>query len=222
MHAYNTARPHQTSFTRGSELKSLGMQILAVTAVLLLAALILMSVSLSRLAESRNEIRSAEDTILEITTTESRLMDFDGVLAAHAVSDDRWYVTRMRDDRVELDEALKKLGYSLQSDSVQMQRYRILVSLVRKHNGLEDQLSRPEHRQDIVRSQTARTARILTDQIRGALWEILNAQRVKRYASYADMIAEARKSFWIAVGVVVLAFLVGWVALSLAGKTKSP
>ncbi len=193
--------------SRSGTLRSLGLQLLAVTSVLLIAALILMSMTVSKLQDSRRHSEATQDTLLEITTVESRLVDFDGALDGYTLSGIPWYRKRMTDDHNEMHAALDKLGRSLHHDHGQLRHYKAIVALVAERDALDTYLSKPENRSQIAKSETARKARIITDDIRKRLWEVLEAERIKRRASQTALVEQARDSFRIAVGIVLLTFL---------------
>lgn len=208
-------------FARSPAMQSLGLQILAATSVLMIAALILMSVTLSNLKDSRRESEAAQDTLLQITTIESRLMDFDGTLNGYALSGNAWYLRRMKDDRNELHEALNKLRVSVQNDPLQVQRHKAIAALVDRRDQLNTYLLDPVHQGEIARVDVVKSARVVTDDIRGRLWAVLDRERIKRRNNNIAMIAQAEESFWIAVGIVFLTFLFGSVCLVVAAAPRS-
>jgi CHASE3 domain sensor protein len=203
-------------FSRSEAARFLSLQLLVATTVLLVAALILMSMTLSSLRSTRTEEAAAQDTLLEITTVESRLMDTDGALSGYALSGNPWYRTRLKDDHDELHGALAKLGQSLKHDAVQLRRYQAIIGLAEKNDRLTAYLAAPEHRDEIARSPTAGAARIVTDDIRGRLWQVLDTERNKRKLNHAVMIEQAENSYWIAVGIVLLTFVFGALCTLLA------
>ncbi len=206
--------------SRSGSLRSLGVPLLAVTSALLIAALILMSMTLSNLKDSRRQSEAMQDTLLELTTIESRLMDFDGALSGYALSGIPWYQIRMKDDYNELHGALAKLGHSLKDDPAQLRRYKSLVALVQKRDAYNAYLTKPEHRSEIARSETALAARIVTDNIRGRLWEVLDSERTNRRLNQAALVEQARSSFRIAIGIVLLTFLFGALCLLLSSLPR--
>lgn len=213
-------KTHLQKFARSGAVRSLGVQLLVVTSVLLLASVIMMSMTLSNLKDSRRQSEAMQDTLLEITTIESRLMDFDGALSGYALSGIPWYQIRMKDDHNELQGALAKLGHSLKDDPEQLRRYKSIVALVQKRDAYNDYLTKPEHRDEIARSETAQAARIVTDNIRGRLWEVLDRERTKRRLNQTALVEQAEQSFWIAIGIVFLTFVSAALTLLLSNLPR--
>ena len=208
-------------FARSDFMRSLGLQLLTVTLVLMIAALLLMSVTLSKLQENRVESEAMQDTLLEITTIESRLMDFDGAWNGYVLSGNKWYLQRITDDRNELHGALNKLRFSLLKDSLQMERYQSISALVERRDALNTYLLDPDHTGKIANIEVVQAARILPDDIRGLLWQVLDRERMKRHVNDTGMIRRAQESFWIAVGIVCLTFFFGAICVGLSLTVRS-
>ena len=119
-------------FSRTGTWHSLGLQVLIATAVLIVAAPILMTITLSNLKQSMIESKATQDTLLQITTIESRLIEFDGALSAYALSGDPWYRPKMKTDKADLHASLNQMKHSLQNDPPQLQRYNALTPLTQK------------------------------------------------------------------------------------------
>lgn len=219
MAATSSLRTHVQKFARGGQLHSLGMQLLAAMSVLMIAAIILMSLTLSHLKGTRQLLKDTEDTLLQITTVESRIMDFDGALSSYTLSGVPWFERRMKDDTTEEHTALEKLRVTLRNDREQMARYEDLVSIAREREQIYAYLRL--HREEVAGSPTALKARQATDRMRGMLWQILDTERAKRAVNQDKMIAEAQRSFWIAVGIVLLTALFGGCCLILAGAAPA-
>jgi CHASE3 domain sensor protein len=203
-------------------MRALGLQMLAATSVLMIAALLLMSVTLSHLKESRQDSEAMQDTLLQITTIESRLMDFDGAWNGYVLSGNPWYLQRIKDDHSELYRALSQLKQSLRNDALQMERHKAIAALVSKRDALNDYLQNPAHTAAVARVEVVQTARIVTDNIRAVLWQVLDRERQKRRANDTAMIAQAEESFWIAVGIVFLTCLFGASCLVLSFSPRVP
>jgi CHASE3 domain sensor protein len=199
-------------------LNSLAVEIFAITSVLMIAALILMSFSLSSLKASHVQSEATEDTLLEVTTVEARLLDTDRMLNGYAVSGEGWYLVRAEKAKKEMFKAMDKLGRSIRGDAKLVGEYKTVATTIAKRQAAYDYLFQPQHRGEIAnfaRSTAALAERNLTDEVRHTLWDLLRAERAKRFARHVYMIHEAQKSFWIAVGVMVLSIVSGVINLLL-------
>jgi CHASE3 domain sensor protein len=206
----------------GGGLQALAVQIFTVTAVLMVAALILMSFTLSSLKTSRIRAETTEDTLLEITTVESRLVDSDRLLNGYVLSQDTWFAVRIAKTCREIDAAMKKLGRSVRRDPEMSAMYKVLVDRLAERQRTYDYLV--AHQGEVARvthSPAAQAESRLTDEVRGRLWDLLKGERAKRYAEHTGMIDEAARSLWIAVGIVGLAILSGMLSLFLASLGPS-
>ena len=207
-------------FSRSQAWHPMALQVLIGTGVLIVAALIMMSVTLSNIKRSWTESKATQDTLLQITTIESRLIEFDGALSTYALTGNPQYQVTMKIDNAEMRASLDQLNHSLQSDPLQRQRYNALLSLFRKRNALDTYLGGPEHRGEIARSPIAQSARIVGNRIRDRLWEILMKERAARQISDAAMISQTQSSFSFAVGIVLLTFVFGALCLLLSVSAK--
>jgi len=203
-------------YARSEFMHALGLQLLAATSVLMIAALILMGVSLSNLKTSRVQGEALQDTLLEITTIETRLIDFDATWNNYRDTGNVWFMTRIAEDTDDLHGALTKLAQSLRNDPVQMQRHKDLAGLVAKRDVLNRSLYDPARHAGNAPSNLTREGRETTDAIRALLWDVLRSERQKRLTNTAAVIAQAQDSFRIAIGIVFLTFFFGGICLILS------
>jgi CHASE3 domain sensor protein len=198
------------------DLHSLAVQIFIGTIALMVAALILMSFTLTGFENSRMQNEAAEDTLLEITTVDARLLDSDGVLAGYVISKDPWFARRIETNRSDFRAAMAKLRHSVGNDPELYQMYQgIAERLAARQEAFEYLVQHQDEVANVARSRLAQSERSLTDELRGRLWDLLHAERAKRSEQHSQMIWEAKKSFWIAVGIVVLSMIAGAISLAL-------
>jgi len=221
MQAAISLRAQLQMFSRTGVLHSLGLQLLAVTSVLMIAALILMSVTLSNLQNSQQQTEVTTDTFLEITTIESRLLSNDGALKGYALTGNPIFLKVFARSQGQLQDAMRKLSRSIGGDPIQFQRYEAIVSLVKKREALDAYLAQPEHRAALSDISATKSSAFLNRTIRGRLWKILTDERIKRRDAYTAMVSQARQSFWVAVGVVVLTLLFGGLCIAVASPPKA-
>jgi hypothetical protein len=185
----------------------------------LATALILMSFTISRLKASLAAGEATESTLLEITSVDSRLLDSDGVLNGYVISADPWFAHRIELNRSDFRAAMAKLGNSVDNDPELYDMYLSVKDRLAKRQAYFEYLAQPQHRKEVAnvaRSPAAQSERNLTDELHGRLRGLLRAERAKRNAQHTDMIHESQKSYWIAVGVVILFILSGAINLLLA------
>lgn len=201
-------------------LHSLAVQIFTATAVLMIGALVLMSFSLSGLKTSRHDAEATENTLLEITTVESRLIDSDRLLRAHVISENPRFAARDAVIRSEIAAAMRKLGRSVARDPAAALIYQGICRRLAARQQLFGYLT--EHLDEVDRSPVAATEQTLTNDLRIRLWRLLTLERTRRVAEHTGMIREAERSLWIAIGIVALAIISGAASLFLAGLGRRP
>lgn len=201
-------------------LHSLAVQIFTATAVLMIGALVLMSFSLSGLKASRLGAEATENTLLEITTVESRLLDSDRLLRSHVISENPDFAAHSAALRSEIDASMAKLAHSVAPDPVAARIYQGIAGRLATRQQFFRYLT--EHIDEVDRSPVATAEQSLTIDLRIRLWKLLTLERANRFAEHTDMIREAEHSLWIAIGIVALAILSGAASLFLAGLTRRP
>ncbi|MDE2494071.1 MAG: CHASE3 domain-containing protein [Alphaproteobacteria bacterium] len=221
MQATTILKARHPLLARLGALRGPRLQFLVVNGVFTVAALILMSFTLSSLSNSRREAETTEDTMLEVTTVETRMLDYEGAQYGYVLSGSTAFRDRIDADHRELTAAMAKLRYSVRNDPPQLKKFDTIVPLMHKRNALYAMLAKPEYRGEIGNSPAARYAKKISDDIRGNLWRILKAERAKRYLNSTGMITEAERSYWIAAGIVALAFLFGAFCLALPMDVKT-
>lgn len=209
-------------FARTGGSNALGLQIFSVTVVMMVAALMLMSVSLSNLRDSRHESEVTEDTMLEITTVESRMLDFEGAQYGLAMSGAAVFQKRAAADDRELHDALDKLKRSLANEPEQSKKLNAVIPLIQKRNEIYRSFATPGHQSQTGDTPQANYAKAISDRARGTLWQILKSERHKRFSDHTEMIDEAAKSYWIAIAIVLLAMVSGGFCLLLPALAKQP
>lgn len=206
-------------FARGGGLHSLATQFYIVTAVLAFAALILMNFALSSLKASRIQSEATEDTLLEITTIEARLLESDRMLSAHAISGAPRFSRGFEQSERDIRSATNKLKRSIENDPALMEKFQVIADRLEKRQTVFKYLTQPQHLSEVAhleRSTTARAEHDLTEEIRAKIWDLLRAERAKRFSQHTDMIHEANKNFLITVAIVILTLLSGAANLLLA------
>lgn len=201
-------------FARSGEMKSLALQFLTATAALMIAALVLMSFTLSGLKDSRRQSEAMQDTMLEVTTVEARMLDAEGALNGYAVTGSASYQKRVSDNNVIIVQALNKLKRSVKNDPRLLQIYTATLEMNRQRMAILAGIDTPDRRAEI--GARVLSAKPLSDRIRGNIWAILESQRATQRVNNSHMIQEARRSYWVAAGIVGLTFLFGALCLVLS------
>jgi CHASE3 domain sensor protein len=197
------------SYIRNGGLASLGAQVMIVAAVLLLAAILLLGVNQTKLQQSFAESERADNTMLELTTVESRLIGMQAGLRGYALTGIEFYRLRQKPNIHFAKLAMAQLAASLRDDETQSRRYRELVPLFQRHVAGYERMATAEHRGEIASYLAVQPSPDATDTMRGKIWELLLTERTKRMRHQKAMADEARYSFWLAIGIVVLATLAG-------------
>lgn len=201
-------------FASSGEMRNLALQFLTATAALMIAALVLMSFTLSGLKDSRRQSEAMQDTMLEVTTVETRMLDAEGALNGYAVTGSPSYQERVTNNDKLIVLALNKLKRSVKNDPILLRIYTETLELNRQRMAILAGIDTPERRDEI--GARVLSAKPLSDRIRGNIWTILETQRANQRLNNSHMIQEARRSYWVAAGIVGLTFLFGALCLVLS------
>lgn len=203
-------------FRRG-HLRSVGTQIIIVAVALLVAALLLLSVNVTKLQESFAWVQDTDDEIILIAQVEARLERSELTVRGYALTNDAVFLEYHRSEVRQMSIVLDKLGKAVEDDPVSMKaafaKTRMLVT--QRMNEFAQLLALgPDHAPDVANAIRDNGYHTLMRATRAALehMQILEMQELaERHASAAE---QARRTYAIAIGIVVLAFVFG--ALGLA------
>jgi CHASE3 domain sensor protein len=201
---------------RHGHLREAGIQILAAAVGLLIASILLLAMNISHLRESFAQDERTDQAILLIDQVEARLLGVEMTVRGFALTDDAAFLQRGDRDRKSLQTAVTKLAAIMADEPTQKSRFAAMHALVRQRLDLYAYLATDEHAREVARAITDPQTRKVMSNAREKLKELREAEIALLGQRQAAMIAEARHTFYLAVGIVVLAFVAGALGLFLS------
>lgn len=202
---------------RRGHLRTVGTQIIIVAVAFLVAALLLLSVNVTKLQESFAWVQNTDDELILIAQVEARLERSELTVRGYALTNDAVFLGYHQNEARQMSIVLDKLGKALADDPVPVKAaFARTRSLVQQRMDQFAQLLAlgPGHMPDVANAILDARYHTLMRATRAGLerMQILETQELaERQASAAE---QARRTYAMAIGIVVLAFAFG--ALGLA------
>lgn len=198
-------------FLRRGQLRAVGTQIIAVAVVFLLAAMLLLSVNVTRLQESFDWVQRSDDVLLQLSEVEARLIGNELTLRGYALTDDpRFVLYHEHEDQV-MWAAMHRLQVTVGDEPEHKERYARLHAVLTKRSQAVLQLFAlgPGHDRDVA-------AAIIDKQYRNVLFEArakiadFRADELRVLAERQSATArQARHTYAVAFTIVMFAFVFG-------------
>ena len=204
-------------FHRG-HLRSVGMQILIVAVVLLLSAVLLLGVNVTKLQESFAWVQETDDELIQISEVDKRLVGNELTVRGYALTDDPVFLTYHSDEERQMNAAIAKLGVLLADDPDMTQDFAELRSLVKQRLDLFAHLINlgPGHAQDVAASIRDPKYRAIMRAARAKVEEMRGLELKQLAEQQAVAAQQAKSTYRLAIGIVVLSFVFGALGLAFA------
>jgi len=201
---------------RRGHMRLVGGQILVVAGVMLVAAIMLLGVNLSHQRESFAEDVRTADALLLIDDVEAKLVGVEMTVRGYALTGAPDFLRWQNRERKDLQRGLEKLAVAMKGEPTQTRRFVAMRTLIRQRLELYSYLSNPDHAREVAKAITDPKTRDVMDSTRANLRELRAAQRVLLDARQGATIADTRHTFFLAIGIVILAFVAGALGLLLS------
>ncbi|MDE2134598.1 MAG: CHASE3 domain-containing protein [Alphaproteobacteria bacterium] len=204
-------------FRRG-HLQQMGTPTLIAAVVLLICGMLLLGANVSALSDSFAWVQRTDGALMALSEVELRLAGNETAIRGYALTDDPVFLSYQQNETRQTWTTMEKLGNAVEDDPDQVARF---VSLRAKVNARLETLARlgrlgPGHAQDVANAirdpqfrKIMREARAQAEEFRVAELKVL----AERQASAAG---QAQRTYAIAIGIVVLAFVFGALGLAIA------
>ncbi len=209
---------------RRGHLRQMGMQMLAVAVVLLLSAVLLLGVNVSALHKSFAWVQRTNDMLVQIAEVETRLVGNELTVRGYALTDDPVFLTYQKSEQIQMTTAMRKLAALVAEEETQAGRFAKLRDLVSQRVAHFAHLTSlgPGHAQD-VRAAIVDPGRRTVMRASRALLADMRAEELKLLAQrQAAATQQASRTYWLAVGIVVLAFVFGGLGLAAMQYSSRP
>jgi CHASE3 domain sensor protein len=194
---------------RRGHLRQVGTQMLAVAAALLLSAVLLLGVNVSALYKSFAWVQRTNDTLVQISEIEMRLIGNELTVRGYALTDDPVFLTYQKSEQLQMTTAMRKLAALVAEEDSQIGRFAKLRNSVDQRMSLFAYLTGlgPGHAQDVKAAILDHEKRVVMRDTRALLAD-MRAQELKLLVQrQAETAHKATRTYGLAIGIVILAFV---------------
>jgi len=204
-------------FFRG-QLRQVGGQILVVAVVLLLSAVLLLGVNVTKLQESFAWVQETDDELIQIAEVDKRLVGNELTVRGYALTDDPVFLTYHQDEDRQMNVAIGKLGKLLADDPNLTQDFAELRGLVKQRLDLFSSLIAlgPGHAQEVAAAIRNPKYREVMRAARAKVEKLRNLNLKQLAVQQAAAAQQVKSTYRLAIGIVVLAFVFGALGLAFA------
>jgi len=214
----------RTLFERG-HLREIGTPALFAAVVLLLSAMSLLGVNVSMMHHNFDWVQQADDVLQQISAVESGVIGDELSVRGYALTDDPRFLLYQQSNRHNAVDSMNKLRALVADDASQAARFAQLREIVNKHASIFGALTRsgPGHAQEVASAILDRGNRAVMDDMRTQLSSFRTYELRLLSERQAAAAKQVSRTYGIAVGIVVLAFLLGALGLAFMqfGRGKS-
>jgi CHASE3 domain sensor protein len=206
-----------SAYRRG-QLRGLGAPITLGALVMLVSGMLLLSANISGLRENLTWVRHAEYVIQQISAAEAGIVGDELTVRSYALTGDKNFLLYQRSERRRLSEAMTRLAAATASDVSDSRAYRQIQTLVRQHMDMYGRLTGmgPDHAQVVAKAITDPGNRRIMLTARARLADF-REDLERRLADHQETITqEAAHAFRLAVGIIIAAFLLAGLGVSLS------
>jgi CHASE3 domain sensor protein len=202
-------------FMQRGHLHHLGGQILVVAGMLLMSSVLLLGMNVSGLQKSFGWVQETDDELIQLSEVEKQLVTMELSVRGYALTADGVFLRYIATERRQLDAAMKDLARSMANDpgpmKIAMGR---LQELVGKRVRQLSNLAAPGSTAQVADAIRSSDYRDTMRRTRAQLAEMRSSELMELSDRQASASLQARQSFGLAVGMVLLAFLCGAVGLA--------
>lgn len=192
---------------RGGRLRTVGTEILAMSAMLLAASILLLWVSYNHLQQSFETGRRTSATLLLLDRVESKLVGVEMTLRGYALTNDpsfkRWGDREWRD----LETAMAELALAMNAEPEQAGRFEKMRALVQQRLDLYAYLFLPGHTDEVATAIRDPKTRDVMHHARQTLAGLRQAQVGLLEVRQRQTDLKVRQTLYLTTGIVILAFV---------------
>jgi two-component system, LuxR family, sensor kinase FixL len=198
-------------FYRG-HLRPIGVQVVAVAVLLLLSAVVLLGVNVTKMQESFAWVHETDEELIQIAEVDKRLVANELAVRGYALTDDPVFLTYYRNEAHLMNAALDKLGKSQVDDPSDIQR-----EFVRTRELVGQRLDQfahlvglgPGHAPDVANAIRDPHYRTVMRAARASVEAMRNLELAELAGRQVAATRQAKNTYGLAVCIVVFAFVFG-------------
>jgi CHASE3 domain sensor protein len=198
-----------------SILSELGMPALLGAGVLLISATLLLGANIAAMRANLARIGNTQQILLAVAAAESGVVGDQLTVRGYALTGDPRFLRYQKNERTRLKRAMEHLTGLTAADHAGAARIANIRRLVKRHMAYYDSITGlgPEHAGIVAKAINDDKKRAIMFQTRGAL-AAYRAGEVRALGEKQDSLTrQLSQSFYLAVGIVAAAFLLGGLGL---------
>lgn len=210
-------RSKTVDFFARARLRRLGLPLVLAAVGLLVAAMAMLGANVSALRASYSRVQQSNSVLLELAEINTLVMGIDMTVRGYALTDNPDFLTYQADNRRRLDYAIENLAALTSGDRAQAARVSSLRPLIAEHEELFLQLSShgPGHAKEVAAAISDPAKRKIRYAVQNTLTVIHNEEVELLSASQKMAEQQVARTIYLALGIIVFAFLAGIVGVAL-------
>jgi two-component system, LuxR family, sensor kinase FixL len=205
-------------------LRQLGTPIIVASVVMLVSAVLLLSVNVSALRQSFDWVQRSDDVLLEVSEIENAMIGHELTIRGYALTNDPVFLSYEKNEVGRIEKGMSRLGTLVSADSGQVVQFDALRRSLDRHTAMFRQLTAlgPGHGAEVARAIRDPSQRALMATVRDGLAAFRNVEVSILKKRQAAVARQASRTFALAVGIVVAAFLLGALGVVVAQYGREP
>jgi CHASE3 domain sensor protein len=206
-----------------SHLRDMGVSILFGAVVLLVSATLLLGANISALRGNLARIDHSQQLLDKISQLEVERLSLELAVRGYALTGDKLFLRIQHEGDIRRNAALAQLERLTASEPQRALEYRKLMQDIRNHATIFDRLSEPgpDRAGTVARAILDPKLRVLKYGIRDKLVHLRSAEMRDLGGRQADITNQLSRAFFLAVGIILAAFLLGGIGVW-AAQIKGP
>jgi CHASE3 domain sensor protein len=206
-----------------SILRELGMPALFGAGVLLISATLLLGVNIAAMRANLAWIGNTQQILLNVAEAESGVVGDQLTVRGYALTGDPRFLRYQQNERARLARAMERLTGLTAADPAGAARIAEIRRLVKRHTDYYDSITGlgPEHADIVAVAINDDKKRAIMFQTRGALAAYRAGEVRALGEKQGSLTRQLSQSFYLAVGIIAVAFLLGGLGL-VASQLRFP
>ena len=199
-------------------LRQLGTPILVAAVVMLASAVMLLSVNVSALRQSFEWVQRSDDILLEVSEIENAVIGHELTIRGYALTDDPIFLDYEKNEIGRVDKGMDRLGSLVSADAAQVVLFDKLRQVLDRHTSAFRQLTKlgPAHADVVAKAIRDPSMRAVMANARNGLASFRTVELSILKQRQASAARQASRTFALAIGIVVAAFLLGALGMVVA------
>jgi CHASE3 domain sensor protein len=206
-----------------SHLRDMGVPILFGAVVLLVSATLLLGANISALRSNLNRVDRSQKVLTQISEIESGMLGNELTARGYALTGDPSFLSLEKGGNVRRDKAIAELGRLMADKPQHALKFREVMRAVNLHKANFGKLTGigPDRAAIVAQAIVDPEIRANSFDTRKLLRELRTAEMGDAAARQREMAGQISSAFFLAMGIIIVAFLLGWAGMWMA-QIKGP